>query len=365
MNKNKEQIQYFSSKDDGTMVKIIVSAVVFHLVVVFALYGLHCVDTSKPAKEIPVFELVQIDEPVKQPVVAETPLEPEIEPPKEEIPPEPSKEEIVPEVPVETPKEELPPEPVVETPAEPVVENPPPELPPETPPEPVPETVTSKEPAVEPTPEKKLTPEAPQKPETKPAPEMKPDTPERVPVPKKAPQPEKVKPVEKAKPEKTKPVDKPKPVEKTKPVDKPAEKTEKKVTEKKTEAKPAKKPKEKDDFDINDLDLPKSFELPSLKTVNPIDMDPLMQVFLERAKQKIMSNFNPPNGLSIPRDAKTTVQFSVERSGQITAVLLKRSSSNSTWDHLSVRAVKISKLPELPPTYSGSSLVLQFNFTPN
>ena len=90
-----------------------------------------------------------------------------------------------------------------------------------------------------------------------------------------------------------------------------------------------------------------------------------MQVFLERAKQKIMSNFNPPNGLSIPRDAKTTVQFSVERSGQITSVLLKRSSSNTTWDHLSVRAVKISKLPELPPTYKGSSLVLQFNFTPN
>ena len=134
MNKNKEQIQYFSSKDDGTMVKIIVSAVVFHLVVVFALYGLHCIDTSKPAKEIPVFELVQIDEPVKQPVVAETPLEPENETPKEEIPPEPSKEEIVPEVPAETPKEELPPEPVVETPTEPVVENPPPELPPETPP---------------------------------------------------------------------------------------------------------------------------------------------------------------------------------------------------------------------------------------
>ncbi|WP_290945090.1 energy transducer TonB [Fibrobacter sp.] len=349
MNRNKEQIQYFSTKDDGTMIKIIVSAVVFHLVVVFVLYGLHCIDTSKPAKEIPVFELVQIDEPVKQPVVAETPLEPENETPKEEIPPEPPKEEIVPEVPVETPKEELPPEPVVETPAEPVVENPPPELPPETPPEPVPETVTSKEPAVEPTPEKKLTPEAPPKPEEKPAPEMKPDTPKPVPVPKKPPQPEKVKPVEKAKPEKNKPVEKP----------------AKKVVEKKTETKPAKKPKEKDDFDINDLDLPKSFELPSLKAVNPIDMDPLMQVFLERAKQKIMSNFNPPNGLSIPRDAKTTVQFSVERSGQITAVLLKRSSSNSTWDHLSVRAVKISKLPELPPTYSGSSLVLQFNFTPN
>ena len=347
MNRNKEQIQYFSTKDDGTMIKIIVSAVVFHLVVVFALYGLHCIDTSKPAKEIPVFELVQIDEPVKQPVVTETPLEPEHETPKEEIPAEPLKEEIVPEVPQEVPVE-APVEPVVETP-------PPPELPPETPPEPVPETVTSKEPAVEPTPEKKLTPDAPQVPETKPAPEMKPDTPEPVPVPKEKPQPEKVKTVEKKKP-----------VEKTKPVEKPVEKPAKKVAEKKKEEpKPKAKPKEKDDFDINDLDLPKSFELPSLKAVNPIDMDPLMQVFLERAKQKIMSNFNPPNGLSIPRDAKTTVQFSVERSGQITAVLLKRSSSNTTWDHLSVRAVKISKLPELPPTYSGSSLVLQFNFTPN
>ena len=347
MNRNKEQIQYFSTKDDGTMIKIIVSAVVFHLVVVFALYGLHCIDTSKPAKEIPVFELVQIDEPVKQPVVKEIPLEPEHETPKEEIPPEPPKEEIVPEVSQEVPVE-APVEPVVETP-------PPPEVPPETPPEPVPETVTSKEPAVEPTPEKKLTLDAPQVPETKPAPEMKPDTPEPVPVPKEKPQPEKVKTVEKKKP-----------VEKTKPVEKPVEKPAKKVAEKKKEEpKPKAKPKEKDDFDINDLDLPKSFELPSLKAVNPIDMDPLMQVFLERAKQKIMSNFNPPNGLSIPRDAKTTVQFSVERSGQITAVLLKRSSSNSTWDHLSVRAVKISKLPELPPTYSGSSLVLQFNFTPN
>ena len=349
MNRNKEQIQYFSTKDDGTLIKIIVSAVVFHLVVVAVMYALHCIDTSKPAKEIPVFELVQIDEPVKQPVVKETPLEPET--PKEEIPQE---------TPPETPKEELPPEPVVEPPeppiTEPVVENPPPpELPPETPPEPVPEVVTSKEPAVEPTPEKKLTPEAPKAPEEKPAPEMKPDTPKPVPVSKEPPQPEKVKPVEK-----------PKPVEKKKPVEKPVEKPEKKVAEKKKEEpKPKAKPKEKDDFDINDLDLPKSFELPSLKAVNPIDMDPLMQVFLERAKQKIMSNFNPPNGLSIPRDAKTTVQFSVERSGQITAVLLKRSSSNTTWDHLSVRAVKISKLPELPPTYSGSSLVLQFNFTPN
>ena len=306
MNRNKEKIQYFSTEDDGTLIKIIVSAVVFHLVVVLVLYGLHCIDLSKPAKEIPVFELVQMDEPVEQSVV-ETPKDAEAQ----------QKDETSPE----EPKQEPPPDETKEESIEPVVENPPPEIPPETPPEPVQEQVTepvqepepTKEPVVEPTPEKAVAPDAPQ-------------------VPEEAKKPEEVKP------EKVEPEEPPKPVE---------------------------KPKVKDDFDIDDLDLQKSFELPSLRTVNPIDMDPLMQVFLERAKQKIMSNFNPPNGLSIPRDAKTTVQFSVERSGQITSVLLKRSSSNTTWDHLSVRAVKISKLPELPPTYKGSSLVLQFNFTPN
>lgn len=332
MNRNKEKIQYFSTEDDGTLIKIIVSAVVFHLIVVVVLYGLHCIDMSKPVKEIPVFELVQMDEPVEQSVV-ETPKEAEAQ----------QKDETSPE----EPKQDPPPEEAKEESVEPVVENPPPELPPETPPEPVQEQVTepvqepepTKEPVVEPTPEKAVAPDAPQ-------------------VPDEAKKPEEVKP-EKVEPEEPpKPEEKPKPVEKKKPEKKPVEK-------KKEPEKPVENPKVKDDFDIDDLDLQKSFELPSLRTVNPIDMDPLMQVFLERAKQKIMSNFNPPNGLSIPRDAKTTVQFSVERSGQITGVLLKRSSSNTTWDHLSVRAVKISKLPELPPTYKGSSLVLQFNFTPN
>lgn len=311
MKRNRDQIQYFETENDGSLFKIIVCAVVFHLAVVGTLIALNNIDLSKPAEEIPVFEMVQVDEPVKAPA-AQAPL------------PEPE--------PQQAPKVETPPE---------------------VPPEPVPEVTPEPEPAPEPTPEKTLEPEAPQVPE-EPAPELKPDTPEPVPVPE--PKVEEKKPEEK--------VEKPKPVEK--PVEKSVEKIAKKTIEKKkVEKKPAKKPKDDDDFDIDDLNLQKSFELPSLKAVNPIDMDPLMQVFLERAKAKIMSNFNPPNGLTIDRDAKTTVQFTVERSGQITSVFLKRSSSNSAWDHLSVRAVKISKLPELPPTYKGSSLVLQFNFTPN
>jgi hypothetical protein len=317
MNRNKEQIQYFSTEDDGTLIKIIVSAVVFHVVVVAILFGLNCIDMSKPSKEIPVFEMVQVDQLVRTAEAKPVPPEPE---PK----PTPKVEKSV-EKPVE--KVEEPPEPPKEVPEEQNT----PEPPPVTTPEPVPEKPPTVEP--EPVPEKELSPEAPKS----------------EPLPEATPKPEEVKPEEKPKPEEKK-------------VEKPAKKP---VEKKKSEQKPAKKAKEDDDFDIGDLNLKKSFELPSLKAVNPIDMDPLMQVFLERAKAKIMSNFNPPNGLSIPQDAKTTVQFSVMRSGEITGVLLKRSSSNSTWDHLSMRAVKISRLPELPPTYSGSSLVLQFNFTPN
>ena len=317
MNRNKEKIQYFSTEDDGTLIKIVVAAVVFHVVVVAILYGLHFIDTSKPAKEIPVFEMVQVDQVVRTAEAKPVPPEPE---------PKPTKVEKPVEKPIEKPVEqpEPPQEPIKEPVNEPPVEAPAPE--------PVPEVPPTVEP--EPVPEKELAPEAPKS----------------EPLPEATPMQEEVKPEEKPKPEEKK-------------VEKPAKKP---VEKKKPETKPVKKPKnDDDDFDIGDLNLKKSFELPSLRTVNPIDMDPLMQVFLERAKAKIMSNFNPPNGLSIPSDAKTTVQFSVMRSGEITGVILKRSSSNSTWDHLSMRAVKISKLPELPPTYSGSSLVLQFNFTPN
>ena len=103
----------------------------------------------------------------------------------------------------------------------------------------------------------------------------------------------------------------------------------------------------------------------SLNPVGFVDMDPLMQVYLERLKQIIMSNFNPPSNLNIPRDAKTTVQFTVDRFGGISAIVLKNSSGDNSWDALSMRAIRISKLPELPPNYRASSLVLHFNFTPN
>ena len=131
------------------------------------------------------------------------------------------------------------------------------------------------------------------------------------------------------------------------------------------EPEPEPEPEPQDDFEVDDLDLPKAVEAPSLNPVGSVDMDPLMQVYLEQLKKIIRGNFKPPKDLKVGRDAKTTVQFQVDRFGGITAVILKRSSGNKAWDHLSVRAVQISKVPELPPNYRAPSLVLHFNFTPN
>ena len=116
----------------------------------------------------------------------------------------------------------------------------------------------------------------------------------------------------------------------------------------------------------DDMDLPEGIvEESGLNPVGYVDMDPLMQVYLERLKQIIMQNFNPPSGLHVAKTTKTSVQFTVDRFGTITDISLKRSSGNKTWDHLSVRAVKVSKLPELPPNYRAPALSLNFNFTPN
>ena len=187
------------------------------------------------------------------------------------------------------------------------------------------------------------------------------------------PQPPRPKPVE-PKPEQPKPVEpKPRPEPKPK-VNKqlpPEPKVEEKppepepVEEPQPEPEPEPEPEPVDDFAVDDLDLPTAVEAPSLNPVGSVDMDPLMQVYLERLKQIIMSNCNPPSNLNVRRDVKTTVQFTVDRFGGITAITLKRSSGNKTWDHLSVRAVQISKVPELPPNFRAPSLVLHFNFTPN
>ena len=156
---------------------------------------------------------------------------------------------------------------------------------------------------------------------------------------------------------------------KPKPELKPELPPEPKIAEEKPEPEPAPEPEPpaEESMDLpDDMDLPEEIaEESGLNPVGYVDMDPLMQVYLERLKQIIMQNFNPPSGLNVSKSTKTSVQFTVDRFGAITNVSLKRSSGNKTWDHLSMRAVQISKLPELPPNYRAPALSLKFNFTPN
>ena len=267
MSEEKQHIEYFSSGDGGMKAKIIVCAVLFHVLIAGVCYGLHYVNLKPEQEPIPVFELVQVAPPKPEPIAPPPPQKPP-EPIQQPEPPKP-KPEVKPKVePKPKVNKQLPPEPKIE--------------------------------------EKKPDPEPVQE-------EVKPD-----PTPDPAPDPT-----------------------------------------------PDPPPPPKDDFDVDDMDLPAKLESPSLNPVGSVDMDPLMQVYLERLKQIIMSNFNPPANLNVKKNVKTTVQFTVDRFGGITAVMLKRSSGNKTWDHLSVRAVQISKVPELPPNFRAPSLILHFNFTPN
>ena len=166
---------------------------------------------------------------------------------------------------------------------------------------------------------------------------------------------------------------KPEPVKKVAPQITPSLPPEPKIAKTKTEPEPAPQQEQPaqqqtasdDDFPTDDMNLPTAFESSSLNPVGSVDMDPLMQVYLERLKQIIMQHFNPPSGMNISKSAKTTVQFTVDRFGNITDITLKRSSGNGVWDHLSMRAIQVSKVPELPPNYRAPALTLHFNFTPD
>lgn len=116
-----------------------------------------------------------------------------------------------------------------------------------------------------------------------------------------------------------------------------------------------------DDMDMP-MDMPDFGSMPALRPVGQVDMDPLLQVYLERLVAILMQNFNPPSGTDIRKGTRTSVQFTIERSGVINGIVLRQSSGNAVWDRLSVRAVQISKVPPLPPNYRAPVLPLVFDF---
>ena len=115
------------------------------------------------------------------------------------------------------------------------------------------------------------------------------------------------------------------------------------------------------------MDLPsdiksKDMDMPALRTLGDIMMDPQLQAYLDRLVRLIYQNFNPPSGTEIVKGTKSSVQFQISRNGEIDEVFLRSSSGNSIWDRLAMRAVQITKPPPLPPSYTAENLPLIFDF---
>jgi len=160
------------------------------------------------------------------------------------------------------------------------------------------------------------------------------------------------------------PVPKPeaKPIPKPEPAPKPAAPTP-------APAEPISKPAEPTPTMDMPMDLPSDIkskstdmDMPTIRTVGNIIMDPQLQAYLNTLVKLLYQNFNPPSGTEIAKGTKSSVQFQIARNGEISEVILRLSSGNRIWDRLATRAVEITKPPPLPPSYTAENLPLIFDF---
>ncbi|MDR0517465.1 MAG: TonB family protein [Fibromonadaceae bacterium] len=191
-----------------------------------------------------------------------------------------------------------------------------------------------------------------------PAPKQEAKQPEPVPEPIAEPIPE---PVPEIQPE-LKPEIK---LEEPKPEPKPVPKTEPKPEPKpvtRTESTPSTAPPMDMPMDLP-TDIKKTdMDMPVLRTLGSVIMDPQLEAYLKTLHRLIYQNFNPPSGTEITRGTKSSVQFKIARNGDVSEVVLRSSSGNSIWDRLAVRAVQIAKPPPLPPNFASEDLPLIFDF---
>ncbi len=173
------------------------------------------------------------------------------------------------------------------------------------------EAAVPDEPAVQPEPQKEVKPELPPKelPKSKPAEKPK---------------------VEK-KPQEKIEVEDPKPREQTETRDKPVEKVAKPVVSGPSAAN-------------TDTDFPFAW-------------------YLSRVEGLIARNWNPRQiGFGKRAVVSCAVHFSIARNGTVTQVTLVRNSGVGVFDRESLRAVQTTKMPPLPPQFTGPSLGVTFIF---
>jgi len=159
------------------------------------------------------------------------------------------------------------------------------------------------------------------------------------------------------------PIPKPELKPEIKPEPKPTPVAKQEIPKPKSEPKPVEPAKSMD----MPMDLPsdiksKDMDMPALRTLGNVIMDPQLEAYLKTIMRLIYQNFNPPAGTEISKGTQSSVKFQIGRNGEINEVVLRSSSGNGIWDRLAVRAVQITKPPPLPPSFTAENLPLIFDF---
>lgn len=179
------------------------------------------------------------------------------------------------------------------------------------PPPQVPEATVPDEPVVQPEPQKEIKQDLPPKELPKPKPEEKPKV--------------------EAQPQEKIEVEEPKPKEQVETPDKPVEKVSKPVV--------------------------------SGPSVSNTDSNFPFDWYLSRVEGLIARNWKPRQiGFGKRAVVSCAVHFSIARNGTVSQVTLVRNSGVGVFDRESLRAVQTTKMPPLPPQFTGNSLGVTFIF---
>ena len=98
-------------------------------------------------------------------------------------------------------------------------------------------------------------------------------------------------------------------------------------------------------------------------SVGDTDSDFPFSWYLSRVEGLIARNWKPRQiGFGKRAVVSCAVHFSIAKNGAVTQVTLVRNSGVGVFDRESLRAVQTTKLPPLPPQFTGSSLGVTFIF---
>lgn len=101
----------------------------------------------------------------------------------------------------------------------------------------------------------------------------------------------------------------------------------------------------------------------SAPAIKGTDEDFPFSWYINLVEGKVVSQWKPRQlGFGKRAIVSCTVHFRIARNGTVSQVTLIRNSGVGVYDRESLRAVKTTRLPPLPPQYKGNSLGITFTF---